>query len=127
MINLVIALLITLPIFGLWATYKLYKWHQFYGTRFLWGLFLASVVVDIAELPIAFLSARRLILGPNAPPIDYSGEILGFALIALESVFVYLVWRWRDLDQDMRIKRTGRQDESYGTNLPPKEGENKWQ
>src|SRR5688500_15154171 len=102
MINLVIALLLAMPVLGLWATYKLYNWYRFYGTRFLWGLFLTSIIVDLAELPIALVAARRLILGRDAPPIAYSGEILGVALIALESVFVYLVWRWSDLDEDMR-------------------------
>lgn len=109
------------PFAGVWATWKLWNWHRFYGTRFLWGLFLASVAADIASLPVAVLSWRRLLLGPNADPLPGSVELLALALLVFEGVFVYLVLRWRDLDRDMKRVRTGAEDESSGTNLPPEE------
>lgn len=109
------------PVAGAWASWKLWRWHRFYGTRFLWGLFLASLAADIASLPVAFIAARRVWLGPDAPPVQGSGEILGLALLVFEGVFVYLVLRWRDLDRDMERQRYGTEDESSGTNLAPEE------
>lgn len=121
LLEMVAALLTAAPFLGAWASWKLWKWHQFYGTRFLWGLFLASVAADIAAAPVAALSARRLWLGPDAPAIIGSGEILGLALVVFEGVFVYLVLRWQDLDIDMERVRVGLEDESEGTNLAPEE------
>lgn len=110
------------PVVGAWASYKLWRWHKFYGTRFLWGLFIASVAADLAALPVAFIAIRRLVLGPEAPPFELAGVFLGCALLIFEGVFVYLVIRWRDLDHDMERVRTGTEDETSGTNQPPREG-----
>jgi hypothetical protein len=109
------------PLLGFWASWKLYRWHRFYGTRFLWGLFLASVAANLAALPVAFLSARRVFLGPDAPGILWAGPVLGVALIVLEGVFVYLVLRWSDLDLDMKRVRIGLEDEVNSTNVAPEE------
>ncbi len=120
-IEILAATLVVTPLLGIWASWKLWKWHQFYGTRFLWGLFLVSVAADVAALPIAFISARRIWLGPDAPPIKGSGEILGLALVILEGAFVYLVLRWADLDLDMKRVRVSPQDQTSDTNQPPEE------
>lgn len=121
MIEIIIVILILLPIVGLWASWKLWKWHKFYGSRFLWGLFLTSIAVDIAGMPIAVISGRRLFLGPDAPPFPGTGEVLGISLVILQSTFLYLIWRWRDLDRDMRRERTGIQDLTHSVNRPPTE------
>lgn len=107
------------PFAGFYATWKLYRWHQFYGTRFLWGLLLASVAANIASLPVAGIAVRRVILGPDAPAFPEGVFLLGGSLIILEGVFVYLVSRWSDLDTDLKRVRHGLEDESEGTNLPP--------
>lgn len=122
LIEVLAAVLSLAPLLGAWASWKLWKWHRFYGTRFLWGLFVASIAADLAAVPVAWLSVRRLWLGPDAPPFVGSGEILGLALMVFEGVFIYLVLRWSDLDLDMQRVRTGAEDETSGTNQPPKEG-----
>lgn len=118
-IEVVATALALAPVLGAWASWKLWRWHQFYGTRFLWGLFLASLAADMAAIPVALLSVRRIYLGPAAPPIQGSGEMLGIALIVFEGVFVYLVLKWRDLDLDMKRVRTGIQDQTDTTNRAP--------
>jgi hypothetical protein len=118
-IEFVAAALALAPFLGGWASWRLWRWHKFYGTRFLWGLFVASIAADLAALPIAFISARRIFLGPDAAPLPGAGEALGVALIVLEGVFVYLVLRWQDLDVDMKRVREGVDDSTDSTNRPP--------
>lgn len=117
-VALVLALI---PLLGAWATLKFYSWYRFYGTRFLWGLFLASTSSSFASMGPAYLSVRRLIVGPDAPPFPEAVLILGTSLVILEGAFVYLVLRWKDLDNDMKRVRLGEEDESSHTNLPPRE------
>ena len=121
MIELLGTLLLLLPFAGAWATYKFWSWHQFYGTRFLWGLFLTSVASTVASIPIAYIAGRRVFLGPDAPPFMHAALFLGVSLILLEGVFVYLVIRWKDLDEDMKRIRVSPQDEQEDANLPPEE------
>lgn len=121
MIEIIATLLTIMPLAGLWVTWKLWSWQNFYKSRFLWGLFLASLASDVASVPIAIIAGRRLFLGRDAPPFPNSGEWLGFSLVLLESVFLYLVIRWRDLDRDMRRERKGIEDLTHSVNRPPKE------
>jgi hypothetical protein len=108
-----------MPIAGAYASYKLWRWHQFYGTRFLWGLFIASIAAFFASLPTAFISIRRVLLGEDAPPFPFAVFFLGASLLVLEGTFVYLVSRWHDLDLDMKRKREGVDDSTDSTNRPP--------
>lgn len=124
MIEFIALLLLLMPLGGLWVTWKMWTWHQFYQSRFLWGLFLASISTDLASVPVAVISANRLFRGPNAPPFPQSGLLLGFSVLVLEGVFLYLVLRWRDLDKDMKVVRTGRMDETFGVNREPTDKEN---
>ena len=119
MIETIAFILGLMPLLGLWAAWKMFTWHRFYGTRFLWGLFLASMASAVAAAPVAFISIRRLLLGPTAPPFPQAAIMLGFSLILLEGVFVYLVLRWSDLDEDMKRARTGTDDSTDSTNRPP--------
>ena len=119
MIEILLFFLASIPLLGAWASWKFWQWHKFYGTRFLWGLFLSSAAADLASVPVAFLAARRLILGPGAPPFPESATLVAFSLLILEGIFVYLVFRWNDLDDDMKRARNGPEDESSHTNLPP--------
>jgi hypothetical protein len=114
--------LVLVPLAGLWASFKLYRWHQFYGTRFLWGLFLASLASNIASLPVAFIAIRR-VLFPDADPFPAAVFFLGGSLLVLEGVFVYLVARWKDLDKGGDIEsspvgqmetRDQREDRQFG-------------
>ncbi len=112
--NLLDAFIFTLgltPFLGMWATYKLWRWYRFYGTRFLWGLFVTSFVSDIVSVPIAGLAIRRLIVGPDAPSVQFSGELLAISIIVLEGVFFYLVVRWRDLDASMTAEEDKEEDD----------------
>ncbi len=119
--ELLIIGLVVLPFLAVLATHRLWVWYKFYGTRFLWGLFLASITSDIASFPIALLSLRRLIVGPDAPRLEYATVVAAGSLLVLESIFIYIVIRWWDLDNDMKRERKGIQDMTYSTNLPPEE------
>jgi hypothetical protein len=103
--------LMILPFLGVWATYKLWKWWHFYGTRFLGGLVIASAAADLAAWPIAVIASRRVFLGPDAPRLEYTTELLGFSLAILEAVFIFLVLRWGDLDKEMERTEAGEVEE----------------
>lgn len=96
--------LILLPLLGLYATYKFWKWHNKHGTRFLWGLFLASIVTDLAATGVAFVATARILTPIDEPLPAWMGLMLGAFLFPLEGIFFYLVIRWRDLDKKHSIE-----------------------
>jgi hypothetical protein len=96
--DFLVLLLATVPFGAIWASVRLYRWHKRMKSQFLWGLFLASVATDVAAIPIAFIAARRALLGEEAPVLPGTALVLAGAILLLEGIFIYLVIRWRDLD-----------------------------
>lgn len=113
MIEFLATLLTLLPFLGLWATIKFFRWWKHFGGRFLFGLALASAVSDVVAMPVAWIAARRLFLGPDAPPFPYSGEILGFSVIVLECVFLVLMLAWNgDLETAIELERKQKEEDA---------------
>lgn len=99
--ELLMMLLLILPIGAIWASWKLWQWQRRFHSRFLGGLFIASVATDLASVPIAVLSGRRIWYGDDVSVLPGTPLILIAALVLLEGVFIYLVLRWRgELDRE---------------------------
>ena len=96
--NIISMLLILIPVVGLYASYKLWRWQRAYKSRFLWGLFVASIVSDIASFIVGGVALLRQMVPDTEPLPPLAGLSLGVALVLLEIVFFYLVIKWRDLD-----------------------------
>lgn len=122
MTEILIFVVIVLSVMSIWAAARFTRWHRFYGTRFLWGMRLVAYAVTIASMPIAFLSGRRLILGPDAPRFEGSTILVVLSLIVLIGVVSWLAWRWGDLDKGMQPEeaappnetRNQREDRQFG-------------
>lgn len=93
-------------VLAVFNTYKWWNWQDKLGGKALRYLYRAGLVATVASIPLAVISAYRLLYGPDADPLPLTGPAIALSVALLVSNLTITTFAFRDLDDAVKSEES---------------------
>lgn len=91
---------------SVYNTYKWWNWQDKLGGKALRYLFRAGLVATISSIPLAVISAYRLLAGPDADPLPLTGPAIAVSVALLIGNLTVTTFSFRELDDAIKTDQS---------------------